>query len=84
MRREGPELCAAGDFRWESGVLVDSGAATAVLVRGRAGLSVLQTVDLLTEQSSLGLTENGLKQRKYPVGENALLMSEESGQTALS
>lgn len=52
--------------------------------RTGAGLSVLQTVDLLTEQSSLEFTENGLKQRKYPVGENALLMSEESGQTALS
>ncbi len=37
-------------------------------------------------QPSLGFTENGLKKRKYPVSgscvdENALLMSEENGQT---
>ncbi len=37
-------------------------------------------------QPSLGFTENGLKKRKYPVSrsrvdKNALLMSEENGQT---
>ncbi len=51
----------------------------------RAGLSISKTADLLGF-SSLGFTENDPKKRKYPVSgscveENALLMSEENGQT---
>ncbi len=47
----------------------------------RAGLSISKNADLLGFS-----TENGLKKRKYPasgscVDENALLMSEENGQT---
>ncbi len=50
----------------------------------QAGLSISKTADLLG--FSLGFTENGPKKRKYPVSgscvdENALLMSEENGQT---
>ncbi len=51
----------------------------------QAGLSISKTADLLGF-SSLGFTENDPKKRKYPVSgscveENALLMSEENGQT---
>ncbi len=51
----------------------------------RAGLSISKTADLLGF-SSLGFTENDPKKRKYPVSgscvdENALLRSEENGQT---
>ncbi len=54
----------------------------------RAGLRILKTADLLgfSHTTSSGFTENGPKKRKYPVSsscvdENALLMSEENGQT---
>ncbi len=51
----------------------------------RTGLSISQTADLLGfRQPSLGFTENGPRNRKYPVSgscvdDNALLMSEENG-----
>ncbi len=54
----------------------------------RAGLSISKTADLLgfSRTTISRFTENGLKKRKYPVSgscvdENALLMSEENGQT---
>ncbi len=52
----------------------------------RAGLSISKTADLLIHtQPSLEFTENGPKNRKYPVSgscvdENALLMSEVRGE----
>ncbi len=54
----------------------------------RAGLSISKTADLLgfSRTTISRFTENGPKKRKYPVNdscvdENALLMSEENGQT---
>ncbi len=54
----------------------------------RAGLSISKLLIYwdFHAQPSLGFTENGPKKRKYPVSgscvdENALLMSEENGQT---
>ncbi len=54
----------------------------------RAGLSISKTADLLgiSRTTISRFTENGSKKRKYPVSsscvdENALLMSEENGQT---
>ena len=56
-----------------------------------AGLSMSETADLLgfsLTSISLGFTENGPKMTKYPVSsscvdKNAMLMTEESGQTGL-
>ncbi len=54
----------------------------------QAGLSISKLLIYwdFHAQPSLGFTENGPKKRKYPVSgscvdENALLMSEENGQT---